>query len=172
VVVVSNESAAWFAVQVVPQHEKKVALSLQQKGYEQFLPEVEARTNWSDRKKILARPLIPGYVFLRTTRGLMGAVLRTPSVYRIVSFGGCPFPAKDEEIAVLRKLVTSGRPVRPVPYLALGQKVQVKEGPLAGLTGIIVRLKNVTRVIVSVELIMRSVAIDVASSEIDLIQHS
>jgi transcription antitermination factor NusG len=166
---VSSETVAWFAVQVVPQHEKKVETLLHIKGLECFLPSISVRKHWSDRTKIAPRPLIPGYVFCRTTRSCFASVLRTPGVYRIVSFGGSAFPVSDTEIDSLVRIVNSGLQVHPVSYLTLGQKVQVKDGPLSGIMGVVSQLKNRTRVIVSIEMIMKSISVDVGSWEVSVV---
>ena len=99
-------------------------------------------------------------------RSSFGAVLGTRGVYRIVSFGGRAHPISDEEIARLQRVVEAGRDVCAVPYFSLGQKVQVATGPLSGLTGIVARFKNRTRLIISVDLLLRSVAVDVSISEL------
>jgi transcription antitermination factor NusG len=162
----SPELASWFAVQVMPQHEYKVATQLRYKGQEEFLPSVASRRRWSDRSKIVDRPLFPGYVFCRLNRSSFGTVLSTPGVYRIVSFGGQPYPVSDDEMESLHQILDSGRDVKPVPYLTLGQKVQIVSGPLQGLTGVITRFKTQNRLVVSMDMLMRSIAIEVALSEI------
>lgn len=158
--------ALWFAVQVAPQHEQKVSALLQYKGQEQFLPTSKSQRHWSDRTKLLQRPLFPGYLFCRATRSSFAAILNTPGVYRLVCFGGRPYPIPDFEIDALRQLAASGRDISDVSYLSIGQKVQVSAGPLAGLNGIITRLKNRDRLIVSIEIIMRSVSVEITSSDI------
>ena len=158
--------ARWFALQVMPQHEHKVSTQLRYKGEEEFLPVVSTRRKWSDRCKLSERPLFPGYVFCRIRRSSFGVVLGTHGVYRIVSFGGHAHPIADEEIVGLMRVANSGREVCPVPYFSPGQKVEVTSGPLSGITGVVARLKGRDRLVVSVDLLMRSVAVDVASSEL------
>lgn len=156
----------WFAVQVTPQHEQKVALQLGVKEQEYFLPMIQSRRHWSDRLKILDRPLFPGYVFCRTSRPFFGCVLGTLGVIRIVSFGGRPYPVSDDEISALRSVIKFGRDLRTVPYISIGDKVQIASGPLAGIAGLITRINNQTRVVISVSLIMKSVSIEAAISEV------
>lgn len=165
---VSPEAALWFAIQVMPQHECKVSTLLRFKGQEQFLPMVSTRRRWSDRVKVVDSPLFPGYVFCRTKRSCFGTVLSTPGVHRIVSFCGQPQPIADHEIDFLHQVLKSGRDVTPVPYLSLGQKVKVINGPLFGLSGIVNRLKNRDRLIISVDMLMRSVAVEVGIAELGL----
>jgi transcription antitermination factor NusG len=164
--VLPPDKAFWFAIQVVPQHENKVSIQLRHKGEEEFLPMVSSRRKWSDRSKLSERPLFPGYVFCKIRRSSFGVVLGTPGVYRIVSFGGHAHPIADEEITGLMRIVNSGRNLCAVPYFSLGQKVEVTTGPLSGVTGVVARLKGRDRLIISVGLLMRSVAVDVAMSEL------
>jgi transcription antitermination factor NusG len=166
VTVLPPDKAFWFAVQTVPQHEHRVSAQLRNRGHEEFLPTVQMRRQWSDRTRVSERPLFPGYVFCRVQRSSFGGVLNTPGVYRIVSFGGHPYPISDEEVLFLRRVVHSGRDIRSVPYFSLGKKVRVADGPLSGLDGIIVKIKNRNRLVISIDLLMRSVAVDIALSEL------
>lgn len=162
----SPETALWFAVQVVPQHEHKVATQLICKGHEGFLPTVLVKKQWSDRRKVSDRPLFPGYVFCRVQRSTFSSVLSTPGVHRIVSFGGRAHSIPDDEINSLKQVTVSGRDICQIPYVSLGQRVQVMAGPLSGVTGIVTQLKNQNRLIISVDLLLRSIAVDVATSEL------
>jgi transcription antitermination factor NusG len=164
--VLSPDIALWFAVQVIPQHECKVASQLRYKGQEEFLPMVSSRRQWSDRSKVSERPLFPGYVFCRVKRSSFGVVLDTPGVHRIVSFGGHAHPIADEEISSLQHVLVSGRDVASVPYLTLGQRVKVIDGPLFGVTGIVMRVKNRNRLLISVDMLMRSIAVEVSLGEL------
>jgi transcription antitermination factor NusG len=156
----------WFAVQVLPQHEKTVSLLLEIKGYQYFLPLYKARRQWSDRTKILLAPLFPGYLFLRSIPTHVGSVRGTPGMIRVVSFGGKPYPITDDEIDALRTVVDTGRNIYSMAYFAAGQKVQVKSGPLAGIKGIITRTKNQQRLVISVEAMMKSVSVEISSDEV------
>jgi transcription antitermination factor NusG len=159
------EKDSWFAVQVTPRHEKKVDAILQQQNYGHFLPMCRTRRKWSDRIKVIEQPLFPGYVFVRTQSCSVGKVHRTPGIIRIVSFGGRPCSVPDIQIEALRRIIDSKRDIYPVPYLAVGQKVQIITGPLSGLTGIISHFKNRGRLIVSVDLIMRSIVVEIDGKE-------
>lgn len=163
---VHSDNAFWFAVQVVPQHEYKVSTRLRYKGQEEFLPLVPMRRRWSDRDKLSTQPLFPGYLFCKVRRSCFGLVLDTPGVYRIVGFGGHAHPIADEEIVSLQRLVTSGREVCAIPYFSLEQKIEIVSGPLSGITGVVTRLKGRDRLVISVDLLMRSVAVDIAISEL------
>lgn len=149
----------WFAVQVMSLHEKKVAAMLAYKGYEQFLPVQKTTSKWSDRTKVLERPLFPNYVFCRMDRGSARAVLATPGVVRIVGFGGKPYPVRDEEILAIQRLVSAGCEAVAVAQPKIGERVRVLEGPLKGITGTLTRIKNRSHLVVTIEAIMKSVAI-------------
>jgi len=151
---------SWFAVHVLANHEFSVALMLCHKGYDNFVPTYSVRRLWSDRTKRLERPLFPGYVFCRTEYGKIGLIVTTPGVRQIVSCGGKPCIVPEAEINVLKQVIASKTNISPYPYLKLGQRVEIKEGPLAGITGIVMQIKNRRHLIVSVDVVMKSVMID------------
>lgn len=161
-----HESGSWFAVQVASRAERKVADSLACKGYECFLPLYKAKRKWSDRNKVLQLPMFPGYVFCRIFEARTGLVLATPGAVRVVGFGGKPYPVSESEISALQQVVRSGVDASPfMPFLKVGQKVEIKDGPLSGISGIIIHTKN-RRLVLSVELLMRSISIDVDAYEV------
>lgn len=149
----------WFAVQVMSLHEKKVAAMLAYKGYEQFLPVQRVTSKWSDRTKTLERPLFPNYVFCRMDHGAARPVLATPGVVRIVGFGGKPYPVRDEEMMAIQRLVSAGCEAVAIAQPKIGERVRVSEGPLKGITGILTRIKNRSHLVVTIEAIMRSIAV-------------
>ena len=152
---------AWFAVTVKPNHERTAAQALGDKGLEVFLPLYRARRRWTDRVKQLDLPLFGGYVFCRFERPDKARVLATPAVTSVVSFGRQPAAIPEPEIESLRTLVSSGLPVGPWPFLRVGERVRIEAGPLAGVEGVLTQLKDAWRVVVSVELLQRSVAAEV-----------
>jgi transcription antitermination factor NusG len=155
---------AWFALRVRPRCERVVATALDGKGYEQFLPCHLERRRWSDRVVNLELPLFPAYVFCRFDPQRRLAILTTPGVLEIVSTGKSPQPVDDEEIAALRIAVGSNLELEPWPYLEVGRHVQIVGGPLAGATGILLAVKKHHRLIVSVTLLQRSVAVEIPES--------
>jgi transcription antitermination factor NusG len=159
----SNASltSQWFALTVKPQHERVAAQALESKGLEFFLPLYRARRRWSDRIKESSLPLFPGYVFCRFACGERAQVLATPSVRSVVSFGRTPAPVVEEELHAVRSILASGLLAGPWPFLNVGQTVRIEAGPLSGLEGILVQLKDVCRVVVSVQLLQRSVAVEI-----------
>jgi transcription termination/antitermination protein NusG len=157
---------SWFALHVAPRHEKRVASVLSYKGYQQFFPTYQSRRKWSDRVKTLELPLFPGYVFCRIMHGIAaGLLLTTPGVIRVVGFGGKPYPVPDHEIDAIQKIALCPD-IIPVPYLKVGQKVRICNGPLSGIAGMLTHIKNRRRLVVSVELIMRSIAVDVDAYDV------
>jgi transcription antitermination factor NusG len=152
----------WFALTVRPQHEKAVADQLQAKALEGYLPLYRARRQWSDRSKTIELPLFSRYVFCRFGFEHRLRVLRIPSVTSIVGFGGRPCPVADQEIATIRRMVGSGLPLSPWPFLRLGQRVRICRGALKDVEGILSREKSGFRVVVNVELLNRAIAVEIA----------
>jgi transcription antitermination factor NusG len=158
-----NESR-WYALSVKPRHEKAVGRLLDQKTLTAFVPAYQARRRWSDRVKTTETCLFPGYVFCRFGFPDRMQVLGTPGVLSVISFGRNPAPIPEEEIGAVRSVIASGRPIQPWPYLKLGQKVRIDEGCLEGLMGTLVRERDVCRVVISVEILERSVAVEIDRS--------
>jgi transcription antitermination factor NusG len=154
------ESTAWYALAVKPQHEFRVFSGLQGLGdVEGFLPTYKDKRIWSDRVKVLDAPLFPGYVFARFPYPAGRVpVLRVAGVRSIVGFGSAA-AVPDEEIFMIRTLVNSSFPVRPWPFLRAGHRVRIAHGPLRGVEGVILEQKDEWRMVVSVELLQRSVAV-------------
>ena len=152
--------AAWFALTVAPRKEKITAQTLRAEGFEDFLPLYSTKHRWSDRIKKVENPLFPGYVFCRFSPRDRQAVLKTPGVVSIVSFGKIPEPIQDDEIAALQAVCRSGLTATPYPNPEVGSKVRLHEGPLRGLEGILVEDKK-TRLVLSLTLLQRSVAVEI-----------
>lgn len=146
----------WFAITVRPNHERTTERALSARGLDAYLPLYRTRKTWSDRIKSADAPLFPGYVFCRFSYAERMQVLTAPGVRTILESA----PVDESEISNIRALVASGRPILPWPYLRIGERVVVSQGPLASLRGIIVRIKNSWRVVVSVEALSCSVAVE------------
>jgi transcription antitermination factor NusG len=157
----------WYALVVQPKHEKAVDEYLRRRGLAALCPTYQARKSWSDRIKVVDLPLFAGYVFSCFSYAQRIVALSTAGVRAIVGFGPTPQPIPDAEIAALQSIRIAGLPMRPWPYLRVGQRVQVVKGCLAGLEGILAREKDLFRVVVSVEMLMRSVAIEVERDSIE-----
>jgi transcription antitermination factor NusG len=157
----------WYAVYTCPRHEKRVAAQIKQNRISCFLPLYRSIRRWKDRRKELELALFPGYVFVRIALKDRLQVLQIASVVRFVGFNGCPVPLPENEMASLMTGLSSGVRAEPHPYLTVGRSVRVKYGPLAGTHGILVRRKEKFRVVLSLDLIMRSVAVEVDESDIE-----
>ena len=159
---------SWYALTVKPQHEKAAAKALAHKRLEQYLPVYKARKRWSDRVRLVELPLFPGYVFCRFSLPEKWTVLATPGIRSLVSFGGRPPSIPAEVIDEMRAIEASGLPVEPRPYLREGERVVIRRGPLEGLEGRLAYTAGAWEVVVSVELLARSVAVRVDREALDL----
>jgi len=160
----SSPKAAWYAVQVRSRKEAHIASQIQAHGVECLLPLYKSVRKWSDRVKELEQPLFPGYLFCKFDFQERRPVVTTPGVLQIVGYGRTAIPVSDQEIQALQLAVSSGIPRQPWPYLEVGQRVRVIYGTLTGLEGILVNMKGNHRVVLSVSLLQRSVAMEVETS--------
>ncbi|MGD0774094.1 MAG: transcription termination/antitermination NusG family protein [Candidatus Solibacter sp.] len=160
----------WFALLVRNRFEKVVALSLIGKGYSVFLPLSKSRRRWSDREPLIDLPLFPGYLFCRVDLRNQLPILTTRGVRQIVGYGKVPVPISEPEIEFLQRIVSSPSSYEPCSYLTAGQAVRLTRGPLAGLDGIFVKTQKQCRLVVSVSLLQRSVAVEVDMDSVEVIQ--
>jgi transcription antitermination factor NusG len=159
----------WFAVCTRHQHEKTAARILEYKEFEVFLPLYKARHRWKDRITEVSLPLFPGYLFVREGFRRWLAILTTPGVSSIVSCGGQPAAIPFSEIEGVKQVVDSTLRVEPHPFLKSGDRVRVKYGPIAGVEGILLRKKNVARLVLSVEMLGKSVAVETDATDVERI---
>jgi transcription antitermination factor NusG len=164
--------AMWYAVHTRHQHEKFVARTLANKGYEIFLPLYAEVRQWRDRTKVVELPLFSCYVFLRGDLDRRLAILTTPGVHAMVSTAGKLAGIPEEEIQTVRSVIESRVNVEPHPFLKCGDRVRVKTGALRGLEGFLVRKKGQARLIVSVSLLERSVAAEVDACAVERVAES
>lgn len=156
-----EEGTLWYALHVRTRFEKVVARNLRGKGYEEFLPLYSRTNQWSDRVKQIELPLFPGYVFCRFNANDRLPILTVPGVNAIVGIGKTLVPVEPSELNAIRAVLQSGTFCEPVPYLEVGQRVQVESGPLAGTEGLVVMVKNTYRLVISVNMLQRSVAVEI-----------
>jgi transcription antitermination factor NusG len=149
----------WFALRVKSRCEKVVATLVRNKGFEEFLPVYECRRRWSDRLKSVEFPLFPGYVFCHLDPQRRLPLLTIPGALHFVGIGKAPVAIDDAEIAAIQAAVRSGLSAEPWPFLETGHKVRLVAGPLAGLEGIFIGDSKQERIIVSITLLKRSVAV-------------
>lgn len=158
--------ARWYAVYTCANHEKRVAEQFASRTVEHFLPLYESVRRWQDRKVRLQVPLFPGYLFVRMEIRERLRVLQIPGVVRLVGFHGSPVPMPQEDIDCIRAFLDRGWRAEPHPYLQAGRRARVVHGPLAGMQGIVVRRKNRSRLVLSFDLIQRSMAIELDESDL------
>jgi transcription antitermination factor NusG len=154
----------WFALRVKSNHEKAVCSYLAAKGFEVFLPICRTRNRWADRFKLVETPLFSGYVFSRLDRTRPNAVLSTPGVIQIVGTGRNPEPVLEGEISAIRRAVDANVQLRECDFFMKGQRATVVSGALAGLEGTVVSLKQQSRLVLSISLLQRSVALEIDES--------
>jgi len=156
----------WFAAYVTARHEKQVALQLERRGVECFLPLYRSVRRWKDRRKELDLPLFPSYVFVNIAIKDRLQVQCVPGVVQFVSFNGKPAPMAQNDIVSLRQGL-SGIAIEPHPLLTVGRRVRVHSGAMTGVEGILIRKKDKCRVVITIELIQRSVAMEVDEADIE-----
>jgi transcription antitermination factor NusG len=156
----------WYVAYTSANHEKKAALEISRRGVETFLPVYQSVRRWSDRRVTIDKPLFPGYVFVRLALQNRLRVLQVPGVSKFIGFGGPPVALPDDQINILRAGLSHGLRAEPHPFLTVGRKVRLKSGPLTGLEGILLRRKGNFRVVISIELIQRAVAVDADVADI------
>lgn len=157
----------WYVAWTSANREKHIAEQLRLRKVEHFLPLYTSVRRRKDRRVTLELPLFSGYVFVRLALRDRLQVLQVPGVAKLVGFNGAPAALPSEEIEALRANLASGVRIEPHPYLSAGRRVRVKYGPLAGMQGILVRRKNSTRLVVSVDLIQRAIAVDMDEADLE-----
>ena len=158
---------AWYAVYTRHQHERSVARALAQKEFDVFLPLYRVIRRWKDRTKDISLPLFPCYVFLRGDIARRLDLLSTPGVNYVLSAGGQPAQIAEHEVRAIRQAVETTLAVEPCPFLRCGDRVRVISGPLAGIEGSLIRKKTSFRLVLSVSLLERSVAVEVDSVDVE-----
>ena len=162
-----EEEMRWYAVYTCANHEKSVARQLDLRSIETFLPLYERVSRWKDRRIRLQSPLFPGYVFVRIPLLEKLRVLEVPSVARLVGFNGQPTPLPEGELDVLRRGLRAGLYAEACPYLQVGRRVRVRSGPLQGLEGILKKKKTTFRFVISMELIQRSISVEMDAADLE-----
>lgn len=164
-----NNPNSWYALYTRHQHEKVVHEVLTGKGFESFLPLYNTAHQWKDRVKRVSLPLFPCYVFLRGPLAQWLPVLSTPGVHSVVGCAGHPATIANAEIDAIRRVVESPMSAEPHPFLKCGDRVRVTAGPLRGLEGLLLRKKNWCKLLLSVEMLQRSVAVEVDAAMVQRI---
>jgi len=158
---------SWWAIYTKHQHEKSVAEMLSGKGFEVFLPLHESMRRWKDRQKLLSLPLFPCYVFVRGILSRRLQVVTTPGIHMVLSKGEQIEVIPENEIDAIRRAVLGSYRIEPYPFLKVGERVRVTHGSLEGVEGILVRKKNLYRLVLSVDMLAQSVGVEVAASDVE-----
>src|SRR5580698_2697622 len=161
------DDSAWWALYTRHQHEKVVAEMLEAKGVEVFLPLYESIRRWKDRSKLLTLPLFPCYVFVRGSVKSRLQVVSTPGVHMILTHGEKIATVPQEEIEAIRRTVAGSYRVEPHPFLKVGERVRVTRGSLEGVEGVLLRKKNMCRLVLSVAMVAQSIAVEIDSADVE-----
>ena len=169
-----DHSPKWYSIQTRPRHEKKVNEDLRSLGFSTFLPLQQKIHHWSDRKQAVEIPLFPRYLFVRSeyTPEVHHIVIRRWGVTGFVGVRGKALPISDVEIANIELLLRSNAWVEPCPYLKIGERVRCRGGALDGLEGILVGKNRDYSVVVSIELLQRSLAVRIEGYDLELVKNS
>jgi len=165
--VVSQQELHWYAVQTSARHEKRVHQRFIERSVESFLPLYETINRWKDRKVRLQLPLFPGYLFVHLDLADRLNVLQIAGVARLVNFGGAAIPVPAADIESLRAGLIGGLRLEPHPYLKLGRRARVRSGPLQGMIGILLRKKSLERFVVSLDMIQRSISVEIDAAQLE-----
>jgi transcription antitermination factor NusG len=164
-----SPSPQWFAVYTAHRHEKRVSELLLDREIETVLPLYKVGRQWKKRAPVVIElPLFPCYLFVHISRDERGRVLGVPGVLSIVGSPNEPWPLRTSEVEALRLGIKMGA-VEPHPYLKVGERVRIKNGPMSGVEGILTRKKNGLRFVLTLEVIMRSVVVEVDASDIEMV---
>jgi transcription antitermination factor NusG len=158
----------WLAVQVRCGREELSASHLRTRGYDVFLPSYKQHRRWSDRVKVISRALFEGYVFCRADARVSGLIITAPGVIRIVGDGRAPLPVPLHEIEAIQRIVETQLAVEPWQTLRAGQRVRVEQGPLRGIEGVVLMLRSRHRLVVSIEMLQRAVAVEIEPEWVSL----
>lgn len=161
------DDSAWWALYTRHQHEKTVADMLTAKGFEVFLPLYESMRRWKDRKKVISLPLFPCYVFVRGGLNRRLQVVTTPGIHMILTHGDRVAVIPETEIEVIRRTIEGSYRVEPHPFLKVGERVRVIRGSLEGVEGVLLRKKNMCRLVLSVAMVAQSVAVEIDAADVE-----
>ncbi len=162
----------WFALRVRTRHEANVASYLEGNGYELFLPLYMCRKRWSDRIKNVETPLFPGYLFCKFDPQDRLPILKAPGVIQIAGYNRVPVPVESSEIQAIQAVMASGLPNQPWPFLKVGDRIRIEAGPLRGHEGVLVEFKGSHRLILSITLLHRAVAVEIDSAFVEALRSS
>lgn len=162
----------WYAGYTAARHEKRVAEHFAQRGVEHFLPLYETIRRWNNGRHRVRLPLFPGYIFIHIALRDRLRVIEVPGLVRLVGFSRLPYALPEVDVSKMIEALSKGVLAEPYPYLTAGTRVEIRNGPLQGMTGILLRRQNRCRVVISVNLIMRSMIVEVEASDVAPVRSS
>lgn len=165
-----NSNPNWYAISTRPRHEKKVYQALKQKKIETYLPLQKLSRKWSDRYKTIEEPLFSCYVFVRIALKDRLQVLQTDSVVRFLAFNNIPATIPDSQIQSVKLILEKCHTIDHIDYLTPGQKIEVEQGPLKGVKGICVEIKNSQRLVVRLDGIKQAISVDIDLRDIKVVE--
>ncbi len=168
----SSQRFSWFALRVRARYEARVASFLDGRGYELFVPVHKCRKRWSDRIKNVETPLFPGYLFCKFDPYDRLPILQTPGVIQIAGYNRAPVPVEESEIQAIQALMVSGLPNQPWPFLGVGDRVRIEAGPLRGHEGLLLEFRGSHRLVLSITLLHRAVAVEIDSAFVESLRPS
>jgi len=166
------DETLWYAGYTASRQEKRVAEYLSQRDVEHFLPLYETIHRWNNGRHRVHLPLFPGYLFVRIALRDRLRILDIPGFVRLVGFSNVPYPLPENEINRMREALSAGVLAEPYPYLTVGTRVEIRNGLMQGMTGILLRRRNKCRVVISIDLIMRSMAVEVEAEDVVPVRNS
>jgi transcription antitermination factor NusG len=161
------DDSPWYVICTSPRHEKNVYRQLEERTVGSFLPMYASVRRWKDRRKVLDLPLFPGYVFVRMNAENRLELLRLPGVLGFICFQGKPAPVATSEIQHLQVTLLDPMRVQPHPFLKAGRRVRIRSGALAGVEGIFLRKRDRVRIVLSISLLQRSVAVEIDAEDVE-----
>ena len=167
-----NESPNWYAISIKARHEKRVHQRLVEKDVVSYLPLQQTYRKWSDRYKVVEEPLFSCYVFVRIALRDRLAVLQTDGVVKLVTFNGIPATIPDSQFEAIKTVLDQKKEVEKIDYLTPGKKVEVVQGSLKGIQGILVEIKNSHRLVLRLDSIMQAISVDIDYRDIKVIEES
>ncbi|MFZ5516767.1 MAG: UpxY family transcription antiterminator [Candidatus Zhuqueibacterota bacterium] len=165
-----NVEPNWYAVTTKPRHEKKVFQLLTIKGIESYLPLQKLSRKWSDRYKVIEQPLFSCYVFVRIALKDRLPVLQTDGVVKLVTFNNIPATIPDSQIQAVRLVLEKCHTIEHIDFLTPGQRIEVVQGPLKGISGLCVEIKNSHRLVVRLESIQQAISVDIDLRDIKILE--
>ena len=168
----NSKEDRWYAIYTKSRFEKKINNSLERSGFKTFLPLVKEKRVWSDRLKTIYTPLLRSYVFVKTSRDQIHNLYYFPGFVRFVSFEGKPCEIKEEEIALLEKIVVHGFQVETTEECVVGDDVRIVRGPLKGWTGRVLRKNGKSRIVFQFENLQQTICVEVKACNLEKIRHA